>query len=107
MKNLRYSLMLKSVLFVLFLLTLAASSISEASPWVTVYYGGWWSQQKDENVLKPDQIDYSVFTHIVYFGLRVQPDGTVDSKQDFVDSPEARQVTALAHQAGKKVLVSV
>lgn len=72
--------------------------------WVSAYYAVWVQQA---GKLTPDTIDYSAFSHLIHFAVVPADDGTVDTEKGGITPAESLAVITPAHQAGKKVLLSV
>jgi chitinase len=97
------------ILIVLFLFGAAVVPPLEAqtSPWVTAYYAGWQQGNQWSYHLRPQDIDYGAVTHIIHFSLGPKEDGTLDDVGNNVVAENASTLIALAHAAGKKVLICV
>ena len=74
------------------------ATASRHSMWVTGYYPAW------QDDLKPADIDYASLTHVIYFTIFPNPDGTLDF-QNGVNDATANELAKDTHRAGKKVLV--
>lgn len=72
--------------------------------WVSAYYAVWVQQA---GTLTPQTIDYSAFSHLIHFALVPAADGSIDSSKDNITPADSAAVIVPAHQAGRKVLLSV
>jgi len=93
-------LILIGVLSIAFLCPAAINAKPSAptSMWVTGYYPGW------QDDLKPQDIDYTALTHVIYFTIFPKADGSLDF-QNGVDDATANALARNAHKAGVKVLI--
>jgi len=69
--------------------------------WVTGYVPGW------QQTVKPQDIDFKVVTHVIYFSLVPKPDGTLDATGNGLTDANAAALVAATHNAHRKILVSV
>jgi len=83
-----------------------------ADIWVTAYLASWnlyvepggnWGN------LPPDQIDFTAFSHLIFFALGVESDGALSGIGDWqnFNSDRLNAIIPLAHSAGKPILFSV
>jgi len=83
----------------------AKAQAAKAHPlWVSAYYAVWVQQA---GTLTPQQIDYSAFSHLIHFSVVPSDDGTIDPIKGGITPAESQAVLVPAHQAGRKVLLSV
>lgn len=82
-------------------LAMTAAPISEAA-WLTAYYAGW--RQKN---LRPQDIDFSVITHLIHFSVIPTKFGGVDPGPNMMTPANIAATVACAHDAGKRILFTV
>lgn len=70
--------------------------------WVTGYYCGWQQQS-----VTPQEINFKVLTHVIYFALVPKPDGSLDATANSLTDANAAAIVKAAHRAHRKVLVCV
>lgn len=76
---------------------------------IDAYYVGLNAEKGAKSVdpsVQPEQIDYKAFTSLIYFGIMLKPDTTFYWPADRCPDVATRTVK-LAHEAGRKVTVSV
>lgn len=97
-----------SALWACLVLPLYAHAFTRAKPVpVDAYYVGV-TAETDPKFLQPEQIDYDAVSIITYFGIMVNADSSLDfNHSQQACPPVATKTVALAHAAGKKVLISV
>ena len=69
--------------------------------WVTGYYPGW------QHTVKPEDIDFKVVTHVIYFSLIPRADGSLDTAGNGVTDANAAALVDATHKAHRKVIISV
>jgi chitinase len=83
------------------LLWIPVQLVGQSQPWVSAYYAAWM-----QTYLPPSAIDFAAVTHIMHFSL--SPSGTgVNGTGNGITASTARAITAAAHAAGKKVIVTI
>lgn len=70
--------------------------------WVTAYYVGW-----REAYLPPKDVDFDAVTHLIHFGVRPRPDGSIDPSLDKLSRENIVAIVTAAHRAGKKILFTI
>jgi chitinase len=80
--------------------------VSKSHPiWVSAYYPNWIQRYGS---LKPSDIDYTAFTHLIQFSIVPNPNGSINSDTDkTVTADQSAAVIGPAHAAGDKVLICV
>lgn len=82
-----------------------AKSARRPSLWISAYYANWIQRY---GPLKPADIDYTAFSHLIQFSIVPKADGTIDPTIDnTVTADQSAAVIAPAHAAGDKVLICV
>jgi chitinase len=88
------------------ILTLGAffftSKQSHADLWCTAYYPGY-----EQAGMPASAIDFTAVTHIVHFALLPETNGTLNTSVNVITQSGITNLIALAHQAGKKVLICI
>ena len=101
---------LAPVLLCIFLLLGFARAEAEPGIWVSAYYAGWMQgcgYPGNNGYLRAEEIDYSAVTHIIHFAVEPAAAGAIDTSINCISAGNSAAVTAAAHAAGKKVLLSV
>jgi len=80
----------------------AIQSPTHAAPWVSVYYTAYDGLQNPT----PEQIDMRGITHLLFFALGPNADGSVNS-QTYSLATNSPHVISVVHAAGKKCLICV
>lgn len=85
---------------------------NRSGKWVTAYlasYKHYTPQGDNRGNLPTEEIDWSAFTHLNYFALLANADGSVTDIKPYNNlNPEGiRAITQAGHQAGVPVLISV
>ncbi len=94
--------------FVLFgMLHAQSSGDSSRSLWVSAYYAGWMQGWNNNGHLPAQEIDYSAVTHIIHFSIIPNADGSLRTEANSILEENSRLLTANAHAAGRKVIISV
>lgn len=76
---------------------------AQTDHWLTGYYANY-----NEGVMSPSQVDYTKLTHIIYWPLIPNNDGTLNTSPFGAPFPsDAIDLVTRAHQAGIKALVGV
>jgi chitinase len=70
--------------------------------WVTAYYADW-----EYDRLKPQDIDYSAFTHLIHFAAQAHRDGTLEFDMPGLSVDRSSEVIAAAHKAHRPVLLCI
>jgi chitinase len=84
---------------------LQVSNGQESSMWISAYYAGWLQGNQWSSHLPADQVDYSAVTHIFHFSADPTRSGGVVFSD--IDGWSVNQAVTHAHNAGKKILISV
>jgi chitinase len=97
--------------FLLLVFSLLAGSFSEADAqsdvWVSAYYAGWMQGCGYGEYLTADQIDFDALTHVLHFSIMPNRDGSIDDSINCISPDNSADIVTAAHNAGKKVLISV
>jgi len=76
---------------------------AQSSIWVTAYYAGWM-----QSALPASAIDYTAMTHINYFAIVPNSDGSIDLSGNGVTyNSNAKTLVTNAHAHGVKVILTV
>ena len=86
---------------------LSSKAYAESDVWVSAYYAGWMQGCGYEGYLSADEIDFDAVTHVIHFSLMPEPNGSLDDSINCISPENSADIVAAAHQAGKKVLISV
>ena len=87
------------------LLALSTPRPVEAAPWVAAYLPAW---EVSQNGVSPSGVDMKSITHLIWFSLAPTSSGTVvETSGDPGINANAAAVATAAHNAGKKVLISI
>ncbi len=81
---------------------LGAALCGRADLWVTAYYPGW-----EQSALPVSAIDFKVVTHVIYFSLIPNADGTLNTTGNGITSAGGTSLISAAHAAGRKVIICV
>jgi chitinase len=87
---------------------LAAPPVSSVPPipnnhvWVCAYY---LSGDEDTGRLPPQDIDFGGISHLIHFGIFPNANGSLGPYDGVISLKDSMRVIALAHAAGRKVLV--
>ncbi|HEY2859842.1 MAG TPA: glycosyl hydrolase family 18 protein [Terracidiphilus sp.] len=89
-------------LFLVVLIGLAQAK-AQTDHWLTGYYANY-----NEGVMSPSQVDYTKLTHIIYWPLIPNTDGTLNTSPFGAPFPsDAIDLVTRAHQAGTKALLGI
>jgi len=92
----------RNLAWTLFLaLAFAAQHPVSAAPWLTAYYCTWTLASPT-----PDQLDLKGVTHLIFFTLNPNADGTLSDPKSAV-AANAEAVKSAAHKAKAKVLICI
>jgi len=80
---------------------------AQSDVWVSAYYAGWMQGCWNEGYLSADEIDFDAVTHIIHFSLMPEQDGSIDDSINCISPQNSADIVTAAHNAGKKVLISV
>jgi chitinase len=84
--------------------------------WVTAYLASWQHNAQTPysnwGVVTSDEIDWDVITHLIYFALRIDPDGSIglslDPKERHnLNTDRINDIVSAAHKNDTKILFSV
>lgn len=81
--------------------TIATQKSALSDPWVTAYYPSWMITNPT-----PANLDLSAVTHLVFFALTPNANGTLNDAGGTI-AANASAVKTVVHNAGKKVLICV
>src|SRR5436190_533150 len=70
--------------------------------WVTGYYPGW-----EQGALPASTVDFNAVTHLIHFAVVPNANGTLNSTANVVSPSNSDSIVTNAHNAGRKVLISV
>ncbi|MGD0814014.1 MAG: glycoside hydrolase family 18 protein [Verrucomicrobiota bacterium] len=73
-----------------------------AGLWVTGYYPGW-----EQAGMPASNIDFTTVTHVIHSLVTVNPDGSLNSRINYVTSSNSADLISCAHAAGCKALICV
>src|SRR5450432_237930 len=82
-------------------LTILPRSVG-APLWVDLYYPGWIQQN-----VPPSAINFSKITIVDNFAITPNPDGSLNTAANNVDDKAAADLILKAHQANRKVLITL
>ncbi len=93
--------------FIIALFALFTQSIFAQQPkmWISAYYAGWMQGNQWSSHLPADQIDYDAVTHIFHFSADPTRTGGVVFSD--LDAWSANEAVTQAHNAGKKIIISI
>ena len=80
---------------------------AESDVWVSAYYAGWMQGCWYEGYLSADEIDFDAVTHVIHFSVMPEQDGSIDDSINCISPQNSADIVTAAHDAGKKVLISV
>lgn len=85
---------------------------NHSGKWVTAYlasYTHYTPEGNNKGTLPTDEIDWNAFTHLNYFALLANPDGSVTEIKPYnnLNPAGVRAITQAGHDAGVPVLISV
>lgn len=80
---------------------------AQDSLWVSAYYAGWMQSCGSPGHLNANEIDYDAVTHIIHFSVVPNSDGSLNSWVNCISPENSEELIQAAHDAGKKVLISV
>ena len=73
--------------------------------WISAYYPNWIQRYSS---LKPRDIDYTAFSHLIQFSIVPNSDGSINTDTDkTITADQSAAVLGEAHAAGDKVLICV
>jgi len=75
---------------------------SSAEKWVSAYYAGWM-----QGHLPIAAIDFSAITHLMHFSIYPNGGSKIDGTLNGINRESSLAVTAAAHAAGKKAIITV
>jgi fibronectin type 3 domain-containing protein len=107
MSNIKQTLTFREIRWSVWLFLVVMTGLTQVKAqgdhWLTGYYANY-----NESVMSPAQVDYTKLTHIIYWPLIPNKDGTLNTSPFGAPFPtDAIDLVTRAHQAGVKALLGV